>query len=390
MQDNMRTPQRRPGVVFTMRYPSDVGFVWRTIGLHRDLTARALADAAESYIAYPRISPHPAFQPQWAQVAEADFYDYSEANKSRLKQFIQAHGISLVVFMSAQPSTLDLAFLNRLGVRTLNTENDSYDHARRQPFLVLAAKFILRRVLKRQLHDLHIANSNAQYDFLRRFAQMPKSRLRMIRDGVDTDSYVPGDRASACVKLGLDPNFLWIMAASQARPEKRVECLLEAVRRAKEARPNAPIGFFYVGGGDMLGSCEEQSAAYPDADHYRFFGGQLDLRPFYQAASIFIHGAFRESFGLVIAEAMASGLPVVSTRAHGPAETIQDGRTGRLVDRDDWDGFVTALLDYLDRPALRQQHGSQGRDRCLEQFSIFRQAEEFSVLIRPFLRIEAR
>jgi len=65
------------------------------------------------------------------------------------------------------------------------------------------------------------------------------------------------------------------------------------------------------------------------------------MRPFYRAASIFIQGALKESFGLVRAEAMASRLPVIATRAHGPAEIVDDGSTGYLIliGRDDWGGI---------------------------------------------------
>ena len=70
----------------------------------------------------------------------------------------------------------------------------------------------------------------------------------------------------------------------------------------------------------MLAQWKELARNLLPATDYRFFGKQSDLRPFYHAASLFIHGAIRESFGLVLAEAMASGLPVIATRPHGPAE----------------------------------------------------------------------
>ncbi len=105
---------------------------------------------------------------------------------------------------------------------------------------------------------------------------------------------------------------------------------------------------------------------------------------------MFIHGATKESFGLVIAEAMASGLPVVATRAHGPAEIIDDGRTGVLIERDDWDGFVRAILAYVDQPEVRRSHGENGRRKCLELYTSDRQATELAGLIRPFLAQASR
>lgn len=377
--------KRLPGIVFCMRYGNDVGFVWRTIAQCRDLVAGELQSDARSYLAFPELNETSAHSIRWAELAKANFYDYSTSNKPRLAQFIRDHGISIVFFMSAWPKSVDLPFLRELGVTLLNSENDSYDHKRRQSFFSTAAKFIIRRVLGQQIYDLHIANSRGQYEFLRRYAQIPQRRLRVVINGIDTNHFQPGDRAAACERLGLDPSVCWIMAASQARPEKRVNLLIHAVQKARELRPQQAIGFFYVGDGQMLDEWRAIAADLPGADTFRFFGRQADLQVFYQAASIFIHGSSRESFGLVIAESMASGLPVLATYAHGPSEIIKNGVTGWLTDPDDWKSFIARLVEYLDDPALRQRHGDAGRQRCVEQFSIARQAHEIATLIRPFL-----
>ena len=94
------------------------------------------------------------------------------------------------------------------------------------------------------------------------------------------------------------------------------------------------------------------------------------MRLFYHAASIFVHAAFKESFGLVLAEAMASGLPVIATRAHGPCDIIDDGRTGQLIERDDWTAFAEAIISYIDAPQLRTIHGEMARHICSERFYV--------------------
>ena len=240
-------------------------------------------------------------------------------------------------------------------------------------------------MLKLNVHDLHIANTQGQYDFLQKFAYLPQERLRIVRYEVHPGYHHPDDRKLACSRLGLDPDTLWIMAAAQSRPEKRVDRLLDAVRRVKEARPHTPIGFFYVGDGWMLAQWKSLARSFPSAADYRFFGKQTDMRSFYHAASMFIDGASKESFGLVLVEAMASGLPVIATRAHGPDEIILDGVTGYLIERDDWDAFVGAILSYIDRPEARRSHGAMGRQRCFEHYTSDREASELAGLIRPFL-----
>jgi glycosyltransferase involved in cell wall biosynthesis len=378
--------QLLPAMAFAFRFGNDDGFVQRFFASRDDLVARELRGTARCLLAFKRLGDHPAYLPEWAEQIAADFYDFSSANKQRLETIVRENRIVLIVFQGASIGEIDLGFFHGLGIRTINTEDSSFDHARTQRFTKATAKLLLRRLLKRGVHDVHIANTQGQYDFLSHFAYLPRQRLRTISYGIDTDHYRPGDRILACAQLNLDPETLWIMAAAQARPEKRVDMLINAVERVKSARPNARIGFFYVGAGQLLEKWKGLAQTLPSAADYRFFGKQSDLRPFYQAASIFIHGAFKESFGLVMAEAMASGLPVIATRAHGPAELILEGSTGYLVERDDWDAFVRAVLTYVDREDLRRSHGDMARRRCLQHYTCGREASQMAYLLRSFLR----
>jgi len=387
MCDGKREPRIMitPSVAFALRFGNEDGFVQQFFAKQRDLVARELRGAARCLLVFKKLGNKPVYSPRWAAEAQTDFYDFSSENKERIKGFLQANRIAVVIFQSANLGEIDLKFLHSLGVRTISTEDNSFDDTQTQSFILAAAKFVLRKILKLKIHDLHIANTRGQYDFLRTYVYLPTQRLRIVPYGIDTEYYSPSDRRAACSQLGLDAETIWIMAASQSRPEKRVDLLINAVKRVKEARPLTRIGFFYVGDGWMLAQWKELAQSLLSAADCRFFGKQTDLRSFYQAASIFIHGAYKESFGLVLAEAMASGLPVVATKAHGPVEIIQDGTTGYLIERDDWDGFVSAILCYIDQPPLREGHGDAGRRRCVERYSCDREATELANLIRPFL-----
>ncbi len=314
-----------------------------------------------------------------------NLYDFSSENRHRIKRFVRENRIVLIIFQGSDPG-IDLKFLRRLGVRTIASEDHSFDR-QTQSFARAAAKFLLRSGLKRNVHDLHIANTRGQYDFLRQYAYLPRRRLRIVPYGIDPEFYRPGDHKMACSQLGLDPDTIWIMAAGQSRPEKRVDLLIDSVRRVKEARPLARIGFFYVGDGLMLDQWKTLAQSFPSPADFRFFGKQTDMRTFYHAASMFIHAASRESFGLVLVEAMASGLPVIATRADGPKEIIRHGCTGYLIERDDWHSFVSAMLSYIDQPELRQKHGSTARERCVEHYRSDREAREWGQIMRPFLGI---
>jgi glycosyltransferase involved in cell wall biosynthesis len=247
---------------------------------------------------------------------------------------------------------------------------------------ISASKYVLRTLLKWRLHDLYIPNATAQFEVLQRYAKLPRSRMELIADGVDTDYFTPGGCDDAFAGTSLDRGRLWVMTASQARPEKRVDFVIEAARRVRSARPNLNIGFFHVGGGGCLATWRELASRVGLGSKYVFMEQKSDVLPYFRSASVFAHAAIRESFGLVIAEAMSCGLPVVATRSPGPQETIVDGHTGFVVEPDDLDGFVAALLTYIDNPELRKSHGTNGRERAVNLYSIQRQAREFADVLR--------
>lgn len=94
------------------------------------------------------------------------------------------------------------------------------------------------------------------------------------------------------------------------------------------------------------------------------------LRSFYQGASLFVLSSDEEGFGFVIVEAMACGLPVVSTRCGGPETIIVEGETGLLTPVGDATALAQAMAQLLENPKLRRQMGRLGREIVETRFSL--------------------
>lgn len=368
----------RCGILFCMRYPDDVGFVWLTVARLRDLAASLLPDH-DCYIAFPRLTGHSVHHFNSLQPVELDCYDLTEANKAALAQFTRRHGVAAIVYMSALPTTLDLAFLRRLRLLTINTEEDSFVHKLADPPLKRLAKFLVRRVLRRQLHDLHIANSASQGTWLARHAQIPPERLIVIPNGVDCTRFVPLPPGQS---PSLDPHQRWVICASQARAEKRVDLILRCAARICAETDMQDVRFLYVGDGEMLPRWRDLARDLGLETRFHFAGQQSDLLPYYQASCLMVHAAERESFGLVIAEAMACGLPVVASAAAGPRDIIEHGVTGSLVAIEDEEAFCASVAFYLRNAGLARVHGLAGRRRVEALFSIHRQAQDLAAAIK--------
>jgi glycosyltransferase involved in cell wall biosynthesis len=374
-----------PGVVFAMRYPDDTGFVWNTIARTRDLAASHLHLAAKCFIAYPKLSGFPAYQVQYLQPVALEFHSSSAERLADLEKFILENSVRVVVFMSALPSTLNLAFFKRLGVATINTENDGFNHSLKDRVHIRLMKYVVRKVLKKQVHSMHLANAEAQFDFLLGYAKIPRARLALVRDAVDHEHFIPGIRENACKSLGLDPSRIWIISVAQARPEKRVDLIIRAVKRAIEARPFEKIGFIFVGDGECVRDWKHIAIDLTSEDQIHFAGRQDNLVPYYQAAALMVHASKRESFGLAVVEAMSCELPVVATRSAGPNETILHGVTGTLVDPDDFEDLVDNILRYVDNADLRDAHGKAARHRVVNRYGMARQGQDLAGHIKRFL-----
>lgn len=368
-----------------MRYPDDTGYVWNYIASLRDRASVHLRDRALSYIAFPKLTGTPSYPLQHLLPVELDCYDNSPAGQEAIARFVRANNIKVVVFMSALPQTVCTRLLRRLGVRTLNTEDDGFDPLFRDPLVKRGLKFLMRRVLRRQLHDLHLANSRSQEAFLLDYAMLPPSHVALMSNSVDTAYFCPDDRSASRVVTGLDPDRFWIIAVSQARPEKRVENLILMMKRIVQARPEARLGFVYVGDGPILPKWKQLAEELGLQDVCIFAGRQNNVLPYYRSANLMVHAAYVESFGLAVVEAMACGIPVVASAASGPCETIVDGHTGALVQLHDMETFESTVIRYIENVEMTKTHGENARAHVVAAYNVVRHSKEFADHIARFL-----
>lgn len=98
-------------------------------------------------------------------------------------------------------------------------------------------------------------------------------------------------------------------------------------------------------------------------------GFRTDLPRLYSSMDVVLLPSHREGFPNVLLEAQSMRVPVVSTRAEGCVDAVEDGVTGMLVPVRDAESLLHAATSYLDDPALRMQHGNAGRERILKLFA---------------------
>jgi glycosyltransferase involved in cell wall biosynthesis len=190
-------------------------------------------------------------------------------------------------------------------------------------------------------------------------------RLVLWPRGVDGTLFRPDRPARPALResLGFGPDDVVIGHVSRLAAEKNVEHLARALREVGEARSN--VRFLFVGDGPERAELER--AMGPNA---RFVGYQKGeaLADHYAAADLFAFASLTETFGNVVLEALASGLPVVAIRAGGVGEIVRPGETGRLVEPSEPpSAMAAALLGLVDDPSLRRELAESARAYALTQ-----------------------
>ena len=116
------------------------------------------------------------------------------------------------------------------------------------------------------------------------------------------------------------------------------------------------VDFYIIGGEPSAENKQYKEAHNLSSVHFVDFLGKDELREYYNAADLFVLMTRGDTWGLVINEAMANGLPVITTkRCVAGVELIKDGENGYIIDVDDTEALVNKVLTLRDNEELRRQ-----------------------------------
>ena len=212
-------------------------------------------------------------------------------------------------------------------------------------------------MLKRRCHKLHgkIAVSQPAMRFAGKYV---RGDFDIIPNGVDLENFSPN---VSPIEEFRDGKFN-ILFVGRLEKRKGVGYLLNAYRQVKHEIPNSRL--IIVGPGTRLRQKYEKWVkrySIPDVVFIGFVSYQ-ELPRYYQTADIFCAPAInRESFGIVLLEAMAMGKPIVASDIDGYASVVTHGEEGWLVPPKDSRQLAQALLAVIRDEKLRQEMGEKGR-----------------------------
>jgi glycosyltransferase involved in cell wall biosynthesis len=201
-------------------------------------------------------------------------------------------------------------------------------------------------------------------------AGLPAQKLVTIHYGLDDPPAAPSEITPA--QAGIADGAPLVLAIGRLIAQKDHATLLRAFARVHEALPEARLAI--LGWGPLEGSTRELATELGVAD-FVLLAGRVEPRDWLLRADVFAHTSRWEGFGIVLLEAMLSGLPVVATAVSAVPEIVLDGQTGLLAGAGDDEAVADHLLELLRDGGRRGALGRAGRERALAEFSVARMAD---------------
>jgi len=218
-------------------------------------------------------------------------------------------------------------------------------------FLTRAALAYLRHV-----HNRTLATFAPTAELNEQLAQSGFARLRLLARGVDTALFSPTRRREALrAQWGLGPDDLAVVHVSRLAAEKNYPLLFAAFAAIRAAQPRAKL--VLVSDGPLRRKLQR---AHPGV-HFTGFLEAGALAEHYASGDLFLYPSLTETFGNVVLEAMASGLPVAAFNYAAAARFIRHGENGWLVPFGDRRAFLAAAQTLSADASLRRRLGAAAR-----------------------------
>ena len=243
-----------------------------------------------------------------------------------------------------------------------------------RPVKLAAAKFLPRyrefaALMSRQYVDdgrIFLALSQRVADDFRRLHGVRPERIRVIPNGVDSERFSPRHREehrrTVRDRLGVDDGTLLMLIVAHNLRLKGVPTLIKAISRLTALGRSVHLA---VVGGKRLGAWRRKAALLGIGSRVSFVGAVESAVPFYAAADVYVHPTFYDPCSLVVLEAMAAGLPVITSRQNGVSELFADGVEGGTIDDPASVGELLDRLEPVFDRSIRLRMGQAARQTAM-------------------------
>lgn len=206
--------------------------------------------------------------------------------------------------------------------------------------------FIFLEMLSILFNTKVIAISQSVKKSLTKFELVPSKKIFVLLNGIDYQKF----NKNAVPKHYSNDKPIIIGTVCRLEPQKGLSYLLLAMKIILAKFPETRLEI--VGDGSLLGELQDLSKKLSISKSVFFFGKFAEVIPFYNRMDIFVLPSINEGFGIVLLEAMASGVPVVATNVDGIKEVVIDGESGILIPPRSPEAIANAIVKIIENPQL--------------------------------------
>lgn len=213
----------------------------------------------------------------------------------------------------------------------------------------------------------------------------PSRKLVTLRNGIDLTRFADAASEGPAVRreLGIAPGVPVLATVAVLRPDKGVQHMIAALPAIVAEVPD--VVYLVVGDGDHRATLEAAVAQHGLTDRVVFAGSRTDVPRVLAACDVFVLPTVSDALPTVLAEAAASGVPLVASAVGGVPEMCIDESNGILVPPADPAALTAACLRLLRDPDLAARMGEQGRAVARERYDIRTQAGRLGSLYRQLI-----
>ena len=238
----------------------------------------------------------------------------------------------------------------------------------------------LEQFTKNRVH--YLANSHTCADLVARQIGVDPKRFSVIYNGFDLEKF-NCDIVDLHKECSIPSNYKIAIMVGRLTYAKNYPMLLKMARQCKSNHD--PVAFVIVGHGEKESELKELAQQLQLDGIVYFLGLRLDIPALLQSADIFCFTSLYEGFPNALLEAMAAGLPIVSTNFAGVDELVQNGITGRIVPSDDVNAACDCLQSYIDNPTTAKAVGCAGQRFVNDRFAMRTMVEKTYAFYKSIL-----
>lgn len=287
-----------------------------------------------------------------------DFEKHREVQK--IINTFQPHIIHGAVFEGVTMAAIN-GYIKKVPVIVLEETSDPKNRSWKGNLLM---KFFVK------LSDAIIGVSPGVVDYLESTLKLPKHKIFLVNNGVVLPREVSRTEiAELKVSLGINSNDIVIGSVGRMLQDehKRFSDLIKAFTIVCKTHSNVKL--LLVGSGPEVEKYKKLSEELAISDKVIFAGYQSDVSLYYRLMNIFVLVSAYEAFGLVLAEAMLSKLPVVATKVGGMKYIVDDTKTGFLVQPFDVNAIAEKLNILCFDEELRTNFGNNGFIKAMNTYT---------------------